>query len=210
MRITALKPLGRNRARIELHLDGEPRLTIATEVAVASGFVIGRELSEAELVALESEDARVRAGEAALNLLSYRPRTERELRRRLARKGFDPSIVDPCIDNLTRAGLIDDAAFARTFAADRVRTRPSGRARLAADLRSRGVNPDDAAAALDEICQPGSEAELELARRSVVKFPRRDQEDSPRVKRRLQSYLMRRGFTRDTIAQILQEELPRS
>ena len=48
----------------------------------------------------------------ALNLISYRQRTERELRERLAER-FEQDVIDRAVDHLKEQGLVDDEAFAR-------------------------------------------------------------------------------------------------
>ncbi|MBI3323018.1 MAG: RecX family transcriptional regulator [Candidatus Omnitrophica bacterium] len=44
----------------------------------------------------------------ALRLLKLRPRSERELRGRLARKGYTPAAIDPVLQELKQKGLVDD------------------------------------------------------------------------------------------------------
>lgn len=51
----------------------------------------------------------------ALRLLKLRPRSERELSERLARKGFTPAVVNDVLKELREKGLVDDALFARFF-----------------------------------------------------------------------------------------------
>lgn len=55
----------------------------------------------------------------ALRLLKIRPRTERELRERLSRKGHEPSAVDGLLQELKAKGLVDDARFFGITAAGR-------------------------------------------------------------------------------------------
>ena len=48
--------------------------------------------------------------ERALGLLAVRPRSRRELERRLLQAGFEPEEVQDTLGRLERVGLIDDAA----------------------------------------------------------------------------------------------------
>ena len=54
--------------------------------------------------------------ERALGLLAVRPRSRRELERRLLQAGFEPEEVADVLERLERVGLIDDEAFARQVA----------------------------------------------------------------------------------------------
>ena len=67
----------------------------------------------AQVDALRQADERHQAQEAALRLLAYRPRSEAELRHRLARRGLASGVVEETVARLREQGLLDDAAFAR-------------------------------------------------------------------------------------------------
>ncbi|MEX2581798.1 MAG: RecX family transcriptional regulator [Gemmatimonadota bacterium] len=205
MKITSVRRQKRRRNRVNVHVDREFRLTVAEEVAVRRGLRAGIEMDEKFIEALEAEDALWRARDAALHLLSYRQRTERELRDRLMRKGYDAETVDSCAQQLKNSGLLNDEAFARAFIRDRIRARPSGRGRLRAELRSKGVASEIAESLLDDALASGDDSELELARRAAGRFKRRKGEEAIRAKRRLYGFLSRRGFTADVIRSVSDE-----
>ncbi|MEX2570530.1 MAG: regulatory protein RecX [Gemmatimonadota bacterium] len=190
---------------MNVYLDGEFQISISAEVAMGSHLRVGRELSPDDLRALESDDLAWRAREAALRLLSYRPRTESELRRRLRTKDFPSEIIERCTRTLVASGLVDDGGFARSYVRDRLRARPSGRARLLAELRRKGVTEAEAESAVDEALAEISETELDLARRATGKFARRRAEDPARRRRRLYGFLSRRGFPSDVITRVIEE-----
>ena len=90
--------------------------------------------------------------DAALRFLSYRPRSEAEVRRRLARRFPGPS-VDNAIATLREQGLLDDAAFAQFWRQNRERSRPKGASAMKWELLRMGVSrevADDALEGLDE------------------------------------------------------------
>ena len=77
---------------------------------------VGDDLPSPRRHHLLNDDQDIRVRDAALNLISYRARTRRELRRRLIQKGFRPARIDPCLDRLTERGFIDDEAVAAAAA----------------------------------------------------------------------------------------------
>ena len=137
-------------------------------------------------------------------MLKFRPRSETELKQRLAQKGFGPAAVEPLVSDLKRKGLLDDARFARLFAAQQMQVRPAGRRMLLARLRAKGISTDLASEAV--AAEASGEGELELARRLAAKRAPALQ-DIPRVaaQRRLFGYLSRRGFSSDVIHQVMKE-----
>src|SRR5206468_11116712 len=107
---------------------------------------------------------RTSAYEAGVRLLARRAHSTAELRRKLARRGFEGDDVDGAVARLSRLGYLDDAAFAEGH----VRRRSSARGPLAlsAELAARGVDRRDADAALAGL-DPASQvaAATRLARR---------------------------------------------
>jgi regulatory protein len=77
--------------------------------------------------------------EAALRFLEPRQRSIGEVRRRLTRVGYQPELVEGAIARLAELGMLDDAAFARTWVESRDRARPRGERALRQELAQKGV-----------------------------------------------------------------------
>jgi regulatory protein len=206
MQITRVARQKRRSEWLNIHVDGEFRVTLPEEVVLRSSVRPGSSITEEELAALEAESAAWRTRDSALLLLSYRPRTEQELKRRLLKKSFPEDAIEECIERLKESKLVDDDAFARAFTSERLRNRPSGRARLLAELRAKGIHPEIAVAAIEAALDGGVEGELEMARRAAMKFRRRPAEGSLRARRRLHGFLARRGFSGEAIRTIIKEQ----
>ena len=73
----------------------------------------------------DPESSYIKAKNAALRLLSYRSRSEKEVQRRLERR-FTQDAVARTLSDLRRQGLLDDAAFAKEWRYQRERFRPRG------------------------------------------------------------------------------------
>jgi regulatory protein len=207
MKITALKRLKGPGRRLEVEVDGEARLTLSEEVAAREGVREGAEIDERRVLELEALEGRWQVRESALRLLSHRPRTERELRQRLARKGYPEEVVETCLDEMRGLGFLNDGAFARGFVRDRVRLRPKGPGLLADELRARGLDPATAEEAVSEIMIEEETTELDLGRAALRRWSPRPGEDPVRARRRLYGFLARRGFSPETIRELAGERL---
>lgn len=148
--IASMSPAGRGRLRIVTLSDGR-ELVFSDEACERAGAAEGMPADAALLELLDREERRAGAHEAALRLLDARPRSEHEMRTRLALRGFDPETIAFEIDRLRNAGLLDDARFARAWVEDRKRVSPRGTAMLRYELLGRGIDPEAAAAAIDGI-----------------------------------------------------------
>jgi len=148
--IVSMSPAGRGRLRIIVLSDGR-ELVASDEACERAGVAVGMAADPDLLAQLDREERRANAHEAALRLLDARPRSEHEMRTRLALRGFDPETVAHEIERLRSAGLLDDARFARAWVEDRMRVSPRGTAMLRYELLGRGIDPEAAAAATDGI-----------------------------------------------------------
>jgi regulatory protein len=130
--------------------------------------------------------------ERALGLLAVRPRSRRELERRLVGAGFDRDEVADVLVRLERVGLVDDEAFARAVAEQRFGGRREGRRSVANRLRVAGIPPALAEAVCAEAPEPEEERAAELARSRAGRL--RGVEPAAAF-RRLSGLLVRRGYS---------------
>lgn len=205
MKITRIEPQKNHAERVNVHVDGAFRLAIAAELAYRHGLRAGVELTERRIEELAGDDQRWKARESALLLLSFRPRTARELRRRLVQKDFPEAVAEACVAELLEKGLVDDSSFAESFVRDRVRFKPRGSRRLAQELRAKGVDAETAQEAIGEVMEREEISDLDLAREVVAKWARRAGEDPHDSRRRLYGFLARRGFGAETIREVMEE-----
>jgi regulatory protein len=159
-------------------------------------------ISEAEA----SDDLEV-AREAALKLLERARRTRSDLTRRLHARGFANVAIEQALERLAGVGLVDDVEYALAFLRERRARRTSGRRRLEAELRRRGVTAEAIAAASARLEQEeGGLDETAAARRVLAQVERRYRALDPRTRRqRLYALLARRGFDGDAIEAALGE-----
>jgi regulatory protein len=136
------------------------------------------------------------AYQTALDLLSRRDHFRRELVDKLRRKGFPADEVEAAIARCQDLGLVDDERVAERFVEVRAATRGWGPNRLAAELRKRGVAPDDAERMARVSSELGEEAMRTALRKIEVRAPERWWQDSQRRARMISS-LIARGFETD-------------
>lgn len=195
-RITALEPQKRARDRINVFLDGEFALGVAE--IVAATLKLGAWLSDETILELRAADGIEQAHSRALDYLSYRPRSEAELRKYLAEKGVTEEVVEIVVERLADVGLVDDAAFARYWRDNRARFRPRGRQVLRYELGQKGIDSETIDEALDEYDEA---AAIRLATEDQVR--RLGNLPPDEARRRLIGRLARRGFSYELIQETL-------
>ena len=141
-----------------------------------------------------------RAIELALRAVSARDRTVAELRTYLERKRVEPAAIEEAVAQLTAAGLLDDARYARRFADDKRELARWGPARIALDLRKRGIDPvliDEALASRER----SDELESAVALLRERFGPPRDDRERDRAWR----LLVRRGYEAELAYEAVRE-----
>lgn len=142
-----------------------------------------------------------------LRLLTARSRTRAELAGQLAKRGYPDDVAGAVLDRLAAVGLVDDAEFADQWVRSRRARAGKGKRALAAELRTKGVDDEVIAAALDDI---DAGAERERAEQLVESKLRREalaDADDAKVMRRLVGMLVRRGYHQSMAVTVVGEGL---
>ena len=146
------------------------------------------------------------AYEYALNLLSARPYTARNLRRKLVQKEFEASDIEVAMERLLGNGLVDDSRYAVQFARGKLLGPGSSRRRIRQQLFQRGIMGDVADSAIDAVIED-EDVDLDAvvekdARKKLASMAGLD----PLVmRRRLYSHLARRGYDLDEINAVMKK-----
>ncbi len=198
-KVTGLRAQKRNPERINVYLDGEYAFSLAR--IVAAWLQIGQELEEEKISRLREQDSLEKAHQAALKLLSYRPRAEKEIRQKLAEKGYSEAEVGAVVARLQTAGLLGDSRFAQEWVNNRSEFRPRSRRLIKAELRQKGVAEDDIEQALNGL--PDEEAlAFDAAMKAARKLRGADWET---FRKRLLGHLGRKGFSYETISPVIRK-----
>src|SRR3712207_2604761 len=137
------------RGRAWISVDGEFWAEIDADVAAERGLREGVALSHEELQEARVAGERALAMARALHYLGYRARSEKEVRERLRRYGYDEETVAGVIGRLKELGYLDDAVSARLQVREKARKK-YGKRRVSAELRRSGVDGEVAREAVEE------------------------------------------------------------
>ncbi len=185
------------RGLIKLYIDGALALRLTPLVAAGAGLVLGRYLSDEDLVRLQSDNEFRSTLDAALNYLSFRARSSKEIRDYLNKREAPPEVAEAVMARLRELRLIDDASFAQKWVEERKRLSPRGSMALRQELRRKGI-----AAETVEESLPEDDPE-EAYRLAVRRAAHLDRSDWQAFRRRLGSYLLRRGYSYEIVGPIV-------
>ncbi len=196
--ITAIDVQKRGKDRVNVSLDGAFAFSLGIEVLEKQGLRLGQMLSDSQREELVRADLFHKCLNAALRLLSYRPRSEAEIRTRL-RPRFEEQAIDSVIVHLKARHMVDDVAFAQFWKENRESFSPRSKRMLMLELRRKGIDSEvitDVVEAIDD--EQSAYRAAEKKARSWAK------EDYNAFRRKLGAFLSRRGFSSEVANSIME------
>ena len=132
-----------------------------------------------------------------------------QLARKLAERNIPEDVAEAVLDRFEEARLINDAEFADMWVRSRAQSRKLAKGALRRELADKGIDPDTASAALEQL----TDADEEAAARTLVQRKLRpgtdlsDQAEREKAVRRLASMLARKGYQPSQAFRIVNEVL---
>lgn len=195
-KITAIEVQKKHSNRVNIYLDGD--FAFGLERITAAWLRVGQELDEKKIEQLQAEDARERALQQALLFLSYRARSESEIRRNLQKHEIPELVIEETLERLRRDGIADDDQFARAWVENRSAFRPRSRRMMALELHQKGLDDEAAKSALEDVDDEA--LAYEAAKKRAVRFKGLEWNE---FRTKLSGFLARRGFSYSVIAPVV-------
>ncbi len=198
-KITALRS-GKGRSKhANVSLDGKYAFGLEAEVALKEGLKVGQELSAGQIEALKKANNYQRCFNTAARYLSYRPRSEYEMRRQLSKHHFDDDIIEAVLSKLKEQGLVDDTAFARFWKENRQSFSPRSQWLTRLELKQKGVPSE----IIDQVVSTIDDAD-NAYRAATGRAHSLKMSDYHGFRHRLGEYLRRRGFGYGVISRTIE------
>lgn len=195
--ITAIIVQKRNPNRVNIELDGE--FAFGLDRMVAAWLRVGQQLSEERINQLRYQDSIEKALVRAIRLLSYRARSEAEIRDRLRKAEMEEAVIDQVLLKLRDSELINDEGFSKEWIENRSTFRPRSRRLLQMELRQKGIPQEVIKKTLDEVVQDDVTLALQAARKQAHRWTGLDEAE---FRKKLTGFLGRRGFSYGAIAAV--------
>lgn len=210
MKITALKTQVRDKARVNIFVDGVYRFSLDITQIAELGIRNGAEYSEEELVTLENESQFGKLYTRSLEYALTRPRSLREMKDYLYRKtrdtrtktgdvkkGVSKELTERVFDRLVARGYVNDEKFAFFWVENRNVRKGSSLRKLRTELQSKGITKE----IIDRVLEGSERTDGDELQKVIAKKAHRYTDEQ-----KLIAYLMRQGFSYDDIKVALDED----
>lgn len=203
--ITGISPQAKSHLRENIYLDNKFAFGIAAEKRFERRLKVGVTLTSSEVQEIVVEDQVGKLLNAALNFLSARPRSVKEIKDRLKLKLDKGDYVEPdfilnkVVEKLTKMGLLDDLEFSRWWVDQRKRFKPRGERLLRAELHSKGIPRE----IIDELFYAYEPSLLEIEKLALGKASSYSKLPKLEFQTKLSNFLVRRGYDWDDIKSVV-------
>lgn len=127
--------------KIHIYKDDEYALTVDSDYWYTSSWYSVKEISEDDFETMKNDIECRRAFNNAVNLLSYRMHSKKELYQKLLRKHSKQSCDYAC-DKAEEIGLINDETFAEIYVNELFERKKFGLQRIKSELYLKGISSD--------------------------------------------------------------------
>lgn len=199
--ITSAVEQRNDKNRYSVYINNIYHCSLSKEIFYKYDLSVGEIVDIQKLDDAVFEDKFKRAYLSCLNMVSYRPRSIKEIRTYLKRKKYSNSIVESVIEKLIKENYLDDYKFAVDWVKDRIKFRLYSRYRVISELKEKGIERGK----IDEIIKeyyPLSKEE-EIAEIKIKKYANSRNMSLSNDKDKVAKYLSRSGFSVDSILKVL-------
>ncbi|MEM4248282.1 MAG: RecX family transcriptional regulator [Candidatus Nanoarchaeia archaeon] len=141
-----------------------------------------------------------------MNFISYKPRTEQQVRDKLRLLGFSSNEIELCIQFLKEFNYLDDENFTEKYIKDNIKRKALSKKKLTYDLMRKGISR----AIIDKFMNLlfKDEDDFENAKKKLDKVKNKLKTmNETEQKKYIYQYLLRQGFKSDTIKEVLKDYL---
>lgn len=207
MKITRITIQKKNKHRYNIFVDQgageEYGFSVDEDVLVQHHLRKGVELTDEMVDSLKKQDDLQKVYHQVIHYLSYRMRSEKEVRDYLQKKDVDEIQIDEIIAKLRDSNLVDDLEFAEMFVRTRMRTSTKGPGLIRQELRVKGIESTIANEALRQLT---FDHQVDQALKFVKKRLNRSNNNSFRKQLdQARAALMRNGYESEVIGIAIDE-----
>jgi regulatory protein len=201
--ITKISAQKNNTERFNLFIDEKYAFSVDADVLARFQLSKGKELSALDLTEIEYQDDIRKGVNSAIQFLSFRMRSGKEVRDYLKKSELDEAIIQEVIHKLFERNYLNDLEFAKAYVRTQMNTTKKGPVILKQELQAKGINVHEIELALEEY---SNDLQVENAMALAVKTIKQNRKLAEKmVQQKMEQVLVRKGFMHHTINIVLEE-----
>lgn len=155
--------------KIHISIDGNYTMTVDATYWYGLGIKNKTEIDEEELAQLKSRVNSRRAFNKAIELISRREHSRKEIITKLTQRDYG-EVANEIADELESLGYLNDERFAHMYAKELKQRKAMGKRRISQELYTKGISRDIIQNVLDEIEENPYEEIIEIISRKYYRY----------------------------------------
>lgn len=199
--ITKIGRQKNNNERYNLYLDEKYAFSVDEAVLIKYQLTKGKVIEDFTIDEMVFDDEVRKAYNKAINFLSYRMRSEHEVKQKLLQSEFGEAVILEAVRKLHEHGFLNDESFTKALVATQKKNSKKGPAAIRQELKKKGIEKD----LQEEVLAAYSEEEqLAIARALTEKIINQNDTKTPsQIKQKVQDALQRKGYNFTIISQAI-------
>lgn len=152
----------KNTKRRKIYLDNGLSMETHVDIVLELDLYIGKTITEDIIKLIQEKDELIKAKNDAIRFLSYRPRSQWEITKKLQNNHYQSGIINQTIQWLQEKSLINDRDFSLSWIKDRINKKPLGKIKLRSELYHKGIDKEIIEEVINDFFSKEDD-ELELA-----------------------------------------------
>ena len=208
--ITSIEPQKRRKGRFNIYVDGQFSFALDENLLAKNMLAVGKSLTRDQIEKLIKENEAGKLFDASLRFLSYRQRSEKEVKDFLVKKitrienikfyqASQSPVISQIIIRLKKQRFLNDEEFADWWVKARTGSQPKGPYVIRMELVSKGVDKEIIEKAISKITN-----QKELGYKVIhKKLETWKKLTNLELKKKVYEHLARRGFDSKTINEVI-------
>ena len=203
--ITSIEPQKKRKGRFNVFLDGEFAFGADKETVYDFGLRKNDDLTEEKLKEITDYDELNFGKKIAFSFLNYKPRTEKEIRKKLKEKKISETSIEKVIIILKNLKYLDDSKYAKLYLEEKLAHNPKGKRVIAMKLAEKGINKEVIKSVIDT--EYNEDTETKKAKELLTKYLKKVRAKSEMDKRqKCYRFLLSRGFDYEIVKEVCKVE----
>lgn len=199
--ITRIGRQKNNNERYNLYLDEKFAFSLDEAVLIKYQLSKGKVIEAFTLDEIVFDDEVRKAFNKAINFLSYRMRSEHEVKQKLLQNEYGEAVILEAIRKLYEYGFLNDESFTEALVETQKKSSKKGPTAIRQELKKKGIDKELQEKVLGNYSE---EEQVDIARTLAEKIINQSQDKTPRqIKQKVQDTLQRKGYSFAIISQAL-------
>lgn len=202
-KITKIEVQKRNKERVNIFIDEEFAFALSAELVYKEGIKTGDILDVDKFTKISKEESYLKCKNSALRIIERACKSEKEIKEKLALKGYDNESIESTMEFLREYNFVNDENYAKMYVKDKIKNQGQNKIKYA--LIKKGIDEEyinEEMANIDNDEQMEMGYEIGLKKYNLLL---KRESDKYKVSQKLYRFLISKGYGYDIVSSLVKK-----